>query len=65
MSCLAPGIITKVNVSGGDYKMMDNISQLVYKIKYDCLLNDHQKSYPTTRNFMTSTRNDKLVPGCK
>lgn len=27
MNKLAPGIITKVNVSGGDYKMMDNISQ--------------------------------------
>lgn len=27
MCRLAPGIISKVNVSGGDYKMMDNISQ--------------------------------------
>lgn len=27
MCHLAPGIIAKVNVSGGDYKMMDNISQ--------------------------------------
>ncbi|XP_037048596.1 muscle-specific protein 20-like [Bradysia coprophila] len=27
MNKLSPGIITKVNVSGGDYKMMDNISQ--------------------------------------
>lgn len=27
MSRLAPGVITKVNVSGGDYKMMDNLSQ--------------------------------------
>ncbi|KAI8422674.1 hypothetical protein MSG28_006445 [Choristoneura fumiferana] len=27
MNRLQPGIITKVNVSGGDYKFMDNISQ--------------------------------------
>lgn len=27
MNRLAPGIISRVNVSGGDYKMMDNISQ--------------------------------------
>lgn len=27
MNRLAPGIIPRVNVSGGDYKMMDNISQ--------------------------------------
>ena len=28
MNALAPGIIPKINVSGGDYKMMDNLSQL-------------------------------------
>lgn len=27
MNKLQPGIITKINTSGGDYKMMDNISQ--------------------------------------
>lgn len=27
MNKLAPGSIQKINVSGGDYKMMDNISQ--------------------------------------
>lgn len=27
MNTLHPGIIKKINVSGGDYKMMDNISQ--------------------------------------
>ena len=27
MNKLKPGIIQKINVSGGDYKMMDNISQ--------------------------------------
>ncbi|XP_059055437.1 muscle-specific protein 20-like [Achroia grisella] len=27
MNRLQPGIITKVNISGGDYKFMDNISQ--------------------------------------
>lgn len=27
MNRLAPGIVARVNVSGGDYKMMDNISQ--------------------------------------
>lgn len=27
MNRLAPGIVSRVNVSGGDYKMMDNISQ--------------------------------------
>lgn len=27
MNRLAPGIITKINTSGGDYKMMDNLSQ--------------------------------------
>lgn len=27
MNRLAPGIINKINVSGGDYKMMDNINQ--------------------------------------
>lgn len=27
MNRLQPGIITKVNVGGGDYKFMDNISQ--------------------------------------
>lgn len=27
MNKLAPGIIPKINTSGGDYKMMDNISQ--------------------------------------
>lgn len=27
MNRLAPGIITKINTSGGDYKMMDNINQ--------------------------------------
>ncbi|RZC38060.1 CH domain containing protein [Asbolus verrucosus] len=27
MNRLAPGIISKINVSGGDYKMMDNLSQ--------------------------------------
>lgn len=30
MNRLAPGIIPKINTSGGDYKMMDNLSQLVY-----------------------------------
>lgn len=29
MNKLAPGIIPKINTSGGDYKMMDNISQYV------------------------------------
>lgn len=27
MNRLSPGIISKINVSGGDYKMMDNLSQ--------------------------------------
>lgn len=27
MNKLKPGIIQKINISGGDYKMMDNISQ--------------------------------------
>lgn len=27
MNRLAPGIIPKINTSGGDYKMMDNLSQ--------------------------------------
>lgn len=27
MNRLSPGIIPKINVSGGDYKMMDNLSQ--------------------------------------
>lgn len=27
MNRLAPGIIQKINVTGGDYKMMDNINQ--------------------------------------
>lgn len=27
MNRLCPGIIQKINISGGDYKMMDNISQ--------------------------------------
>lgn len=30
MNRLAPGIVSKINVSGGDYKMMDNLSQWVY-----------------------------------
>lgn len=29
MNRLAPGIIQKINVTGGDYKMMDNVNQLV------------------------------------
>lgn len=29
MNKLAPGIIPKINTTGGDYKMMDNISQYV------------------------------------
>ncbi|KAJ8927697.1 hypothetical protein NQ314_019805 [Rhamnusium bicolor] len=34
MNRLAPGIITKVNVSGGDYKMMDNLShEYVNRVK--------------------------------
>lgn len=32
MNRLAPGIITKINTSGGDYKMMDNLSQLVLNL---------------------------------
>jgi mitogen-activated protein kinase kinase kinase 5 len=27
MNKLQPGIITKINTSGGDYKMMDNLNQ--------------------------------------
>lgn len=27
MNRLQPGIISKINVSGGDYKMMDNLNQ--------------------------------------
>lgn len=27
MNRLAPGIISKINTTGGDYKMMDNINQ--------------------------------------
>lgn len=27
MNSLAPGIIPRINTSGGDYKMMDNINQ--------------------------------------
>jgi mitogen-activated protein kinase kinase kinase 5 len=27
MNKLRPGIISKINTSGGDYKMMDNLSQ--------------------------------------
>lgn len=30
MNKLQPGIIAKINTSGGDYKMMDNLSQYVY-----------------------------------
>lgn len=33
MNKLKPGIISKINVSGGDYKMMDNLSQWVQKIR--------------------------------
>ena len=29
MNRLQPGIITRVNVSGGDYKFMDNIQQFL------------------------------------
>ncbi|KAG8040950.1 hypothetical protein G9C98_001938 [Cotesia typhae] len=28
MNRLRPGIITKINTSGGDYKMMDNLNQV-------------------------------------
>ena len=31
MNRLAPGIIQKINTSGGDYKLMDNINQWVFK----------------------------------
>lgn len=27
MNRLKPGIVTKINTSGGDYKLMDNLSQ--------------------------------------
>ncbi|KAK6645401.1 hypothetical protein RUM43_001678 [Polyplax serrata] len=30
MNRLQPGIITKINYSGGDYKFMDNLNQYVY-----------------------------------
>lgn len=30
MNRLKPGIIGKINTSGGDYKMMDNLSQYVH-----------------------------------
>lgn len=49
MNKLAPGIIPKINTTGGDYKMMDNISQ------YDAILyivlmssSDDNRSWPTT-----------------
>lgn len=29
MNKLQPGLITKINTSGGDYKMMDNLNQYV------------------------------------
>ncbi|KAG5671080.1 hypothetical protein PVAND_001294 [Polypedilum vanderplanki] len=34
MNRLHPGIIQKINVSGGDYKMMDNISQFQRAAQY-------------------------------
>lgn len=33
MNRLAPGIISKINTSGGDYKMMDNLSQWVLPLR--------------------------------
>ena len=34
MNKLRPGIIQKINISGGDYKMMDNISQFQRAAQY-------------------------------
>lgn len=34
MNRLAPGIISKINTTGGDYKMMDNINQYVFISKW-------------------------------
>lgn len=33
MNRLSPGIIQKINLTGGDYKMMDNLNQLVFQRK--------------------------------
>lgn len=34
MNRLAPGVIQKINTTGGDYKLMDNINQLVFNINF-------------------------------
>lgn len=49
MNRLAPGIIQKINTSGGDYKLMDNINQwvhgtIIFKhfLHFDSIENDDQ-----------------------
>lgn len=37
MNKLAPGIVPKINTSGGDYKMMDNISQWVQRNDFNSI----------------------------
>lgn len=40
MNKLQPGLITKINTSGGDYKMMDNLNQYVL---YKNILMSHER----------------------
>lgn len=35
MNKLQPGLVTKINTSGGDYKMMDNLNQYVSRGVHD------------------------------
>lgn len=40
MNKLQPGLIAKINTSGGDYKMMDNLNQYV---SYENILISHER----------------------
>lgn len=46
MNKLQPGLITKINTSGGDYKMMDNLNQWV--LRY----NEFKHIQENVRNYL-------------
>ncbi|KAJ8982250.1 hypothetical protein NQ317_018639, partial [Molorchus minor] len=48
MNRLSPGIIPKVNTSGGDYKMMDNLNQSHEPINFNYQLNNQIPQRPNT-----------------
>lgn len=58
MNKLQPGLITKINTSGGDYKMMDNLNQYV---SYKYILISHERISGILLMIVLTLKNDIAI----